>query len=147
MKVIHVPFKGMAAALGEVIANRVDFAISSISVTIGPVKSGQIRALAVTGSQRNPLLPDVPTFAEAGFPDYDEPIWWGMSFPAGTPAPIQARLHAELMRAVAKPRLAEFLNARAAQVTASTPAEFRVRVERETKKWHAIIPKAGIKLE
>src|SRR4051794_26031593 len=120
MKVIHVPFKGMAAALGEVIANRVDFAISSISITIGPVKAGQIRALAVTGKERNPLLPEVPTFAEAGFPDYDEPIWWGMSFPAGTPMPIRERLHAELMRAVAKPKLAEFLAARAALVTTST---------------------------
>jgi tripartite-type tricarboxylate transporter receptor subunit TctC len=147
MKVIHVPFKGMAAALGEVIANRVDFAISSISITIGPVKAGQIRALAVTGKERNPLLPEVPTFAEAGFPDYDEPIWWGMSFPAGTPMPIRERLHAELMRAVAKPKLAEFLAARAALVTTSTPEEFRARIEREISKWNKIIPKAGVKAE
>jgi tripartite-type tricarboxylate transporter receptor subunit TctC len=147
MQVIHVPFKGMAAALGEVIANRVDFAISSISITLGPVKAGQIRALAVTGKERNPLLPEVPTFAEAGFPDYDEPIWWGMSFPAGTPTPIRERLHAELMRAVAKPKLAEFLAARAALVTASTPEEFRARIDREIRKWNEIIPKAGVKAE
>ena len=147
MKVIHVPFKGMAAALVEVIAGRVDFAFSSVSITIGPIKSGQIRALAVTGKERNPLLPEVPTFAEAGYPDYDEPIWWGMSLPAGTPAPIAGRLHAELLQAVAKPKLAGFFAARAAQVVTSTPAEFRARIEREIRKWREIIPKAGVKAE
>ncbi len=147
MKVVHVPFKGMAAALGEVIANRVDFAISSISITIGPVKSGQIRALAVTGRERNRLLPDVPTFAEAGFPDYDEPIWWGLSAPTGTPPAVLQRLHADLLRALAQPKLAEFFVARAAQVQTSTPAEFSARVESEMKKWREIIPRAGVKQE
>lgn len=147
MKVIHVPFKGMAAAMAEVFANRVDFALSSISITIGPIRSGQIRALAVTGKERNPLIPDVPTFAEAGYPDYDEPIWWGMSVPAGTPAPITTRLHAELLRAVAKVKLSEFFAARAALVTTTSPAEFTERIEQEIRKWKDIIGRAGIKVE
>ena len=147
MKVIHVPFKGMAAAMAEIIAGRVDFALSSITITIGPVRAGQIKALAVTGTERNHLLPDVPTFAESGFPDYDEPIWWGISVPAGTPPAIVARLHAELLRALAKPKLNEFLSARSATVVTSSPAEFTARVQREIRKWKDVIRQTGTKVE
>lgn len=145
MKVVHVPFKGVGASMTEVVAGRVDFGGSSIATPIPHIRSGRLRPLAVTGKERSPLLPDVPTFAEAGFPDYDVPIWWGFVLPAGTPEMIVSRLHEELVRAVNKPKLKEFFAARGAPVHTNTPAEFTRLVESEIRMWKDLIARTGIK--
>jgi tripartite-type tricarboxylate transporter receptor subunit TctC len=147
MKVIHVPFKGVGASMLEVVAGRVDFGGSSIATPIPHIRSGRLRPLAVTGKARSALLPEVPTFAEAGFPDYDVPIWWGVVLPAGTPQAIVGRLHEELGRALNKPKLKEFFASRGAPVQTSTPAEFTRLVESEIRMWKDLIARTGIKVD
>lgn len=147
MKVVHVPFKGVGASMMEVIAGRVDFGGSSIATPIPHIQAGRLRPLAMTGRARNPLLPDVPTFAEAGYPDYDAPIWWGVVMPAGTPEMIVTRLHKEIVSAVNKPRLKEFFASRGAPVQTNTPAEFTRIVESEIRMWKDLILRTGIKVE
>jgi tripartite-type tricarboxylate transporter receptor subunit TctC len=147
MKVVHVPFKGVGASMTEVMAGRVDFGASSIATPIPLIKSGRLRPLAVTGAARDPLLPEVPTFAEAGFPDYDMPIWWGFVLPAGTPDAIVDRLHEELVRAVNKPKLKEFFASRGAPVQTNTRREFTRMVEREIQLWKGLVARTGIKVD
>lgn len=147
MIVVHVPFKGVGASMIEVVAGRVDFGGSSIATPIPHIRSGRLRPLAVTGKARSPLLPDVPTFAEAGYPDFDVPIWWGFVLPAGTPEMIVSRLHEELVRAVNRPKLKEFFASRGAPVQTNTPAEFTRVVENEIRMWKDLIARTGIKVD
>ncbi len=147
MKVIHVPFKGVGASMMEVVAGRVDFGGSSIATPIPLIQSGRLHPLAVTGRARSPLLPEVPTFSESGYPDYDAPIWWGIFLPAGTSDQIVARLHEELVRAVNKPKVKEFFASRGAPVQTNTPAEFTRMVESEIRTWKDLVNRTGIKLE
>jgi tripartite-type tricarboxylate transporter receptor subunit TctC len=107
MRALHVPFRGVAAAIAEMVAGRVDMAIASLASGVAHVQSGTLIGLGVTGAQRSSLLPDVPTFAEAGEPRFDVTYWWGLAVPAGTPSEIIARLHREVVRACAQPRLRE----------------------------------------
>lgn len=147
MHVVHVPFKGVGASMTEVVAGRVDFGGSSIATPIPHIRSGRLRPLAVTGKERSALLPDVPTFAEAGYPDYDVPIWWGVFLPAATPEFIVTRLHDELVRAVNKPKLKEFFAVRGAPVQTNSPAEFSQLVQSEIRMWKDLVARTGIKFD
>jgi len=147
LKMIHVPFKGVAASIGEIVAGRVDVGTSSIASAAGPIQAGRMRALAVTGKERNPLLPDVPTFAESGFGDYDMPIWFGIIGPAGLPADRLERLHGEIVRAAGRPRLRELFAAQGARALLVPPAAFTRRVHAEIALWREVIPRVGIRVE
>jgi tripartite-type tricarboxylate transporter receptor subunit TctC len=147
INVTHIPFKGVGASMTEVMAGRVDFGGSSIASPIAHIRAGRLRPLAVTGNERSPMLPDVPTFAEAGFPGYDAPIWFGYMAPAGTPAPIVARIHEELAKAMAKPAVRELFTKQGAKPQTVGGAEFTRRVAEETKTWKDLVARRGIKLE
>ena len=147
VEMVHVPFKGVAAAIADVVGGRIDVTISTVGAALGQVKSGKARALAVTGKERVPSLPEVPTFAESGYPDYDMVYRFGFLAPAGTPTAIVNRMRDEVAKAAAKPRVRELLIPQGARPVASTPAEYGAIIEREMRSWKAVIDKAGVKVE
>jgi len=143
LRMVHVPFKGVAASIGEVVAGRVDIGTSSIASAVNAVKSGRMRALAVTGRERNPLLPDVPTFAESGFADYDMPIWFGLIGPSGMPAPLLERMHALIAQAAQRPRPRDLFASQGASAPLTPPAAFARRVAAEIALWREVVPRVG----
>lgn len=147
VEMVHVPFKGVAAAIADVVGGRIDVTISTVGAALGQVKSGKARALAVTGKERVPSLPDVPTFAESGYPDYDMVYRFGFLAPARTPPAIVNRMRDEVAKAAAKPRVRELLIPQGARPVASTPAEYGAIIEREMRTWKAVIERAGVKVE
>ena len=146
-KMTHVPYKGVAAAIAEVIAGRLDISIASLASGMPHVRSGRVQGLGVSGKERSPLLPQVPTFVEQGFGDYNMSYWWGVAAPAGTPAAVLQRLNQEIAKAAEKPRLRDSFVAQGARAVTSTAAEQSRRVDDEIRVWKATIQKANIKLE
>lgn len=147
ISVTHVPFKGVGASMMEVMAERVDFGGSSVASPIGHIRNGKLRPLAVTGNQRSAMLPDVPTFAEAGFPGYDAPIWFGFLAPAGTPPGAVARIHKELGNALAKPGIQALFSKQGARAFTTTSADFGRRIAAETQTWKDLVARRGIRIE
>ena len=134
-------------AMTEAVAGHIDITIASIALGMPYVRGGRVQGLAVTGKNRSPQLPDVPTFAEAGFPEYRFTYWWGIAVRATTPPQIVSRLNREIARAADNPRLKEnFVNQGALAVTNSS-AEFSQRVHEEIKVWKDVIAKVGVKVE
>ncbi len=146
-KALHVPFRGVAAAIAEVIAGRVDMAIASLASGVAHVKAGTLVGVAVSGEKRSALLPDVPTFIEAGAPRYDMSYWWGIAAPAGTPRPIVERLHREIVKACAQPRLQNAFLQSAALAVTSTPEEMTRHLEREIGVWREVIKAANVTIQ
>jgi len=144
---LHVPFRGVAAAIAEVMAGRVDMAIASLASGVAHVQAGTLLGLAVSGDRRSELLPQVPTFAEAGQPRYDMSYWWGIAAPAGTPRPIIDRLHREIVVACGKPRLREAFLKQAAVATTTTPEEMTRSLEREIGVWREVIARAKVTIQ
>jgi len=142
IKYTHVPYKGTAQALPDVISGRASFYIASIESATAPVKSGQLRAIAVTSAKRAALWPDVPTVAESGFPGFEAVTWFGIVVPAGTPAPIIARLDAEVAKVLDAPDVQERLKGKV-DVGA---AEFAALIKADHDKWATVIKEAGIKV-
>lgn len=147
IKMTHVPFKGVVLSIAEVVAGRIDVSIASLASGMAQVSAGKIQGFGVTGKERSPVLPSVPTFSEAGFPGYDMSYWWGIAAPAGTPREIVSRLNQEIVRAADKPRLKENFQNQGARPVTSSPAEISRRVDEEIKVWKNVIAKAGVKVE
>jgi tripartite-type tricarboxylate transporter receptor subunit TctC len=147
IEMTHVPFRGVAAALTDTAAGQIDLTISSLGGAVGHVKAGRVVPLAVSGKQRSPALPDVPTFEERGYPDYDVVYRFGFLAPAGTPAPIVSRLHEEIAIAAAKPKLQAFLESQGARQIRMDGAQYRALIERELVTWKRVITQAGVKTE
>jgi tripartite-type tricarboxylate transporter receptor subunit TctC len=146
-QMLHIPFRGVAAAIAEVIAGRVDMAIASLASGVAHVRAGTLLGLGVTGDARAAALPGVPTFIEAGVPRYDMTYWWGLAAPKGTPPEIIARLNAEVGTALRKPRLVEAFAAQGATPVHSTPEAMAAHLAREVTLWRAVIARAGVKAE
>jgi len=146
-KFVHVPYKGTAGALNDLIGGQIQMMFGDFLVTLPQVKAGKIRALAVTSLQRHPLLPEVPTVAESGFPGFEALSWQGMFAPAGTPPAILARLNAELVKAINAPEMREYFASQGFFVGGNSPAEFRAFVDREIPKWARIVKEANVKLD
>ncbi len=146
-KALHVPFRGVAAAIAEVLAGRIDMSIASLAAGVAHVSAGTLVGIAVSGDKRSDLLPNVPTFKEAGAPGYDMSYWWGLAAPAGTPRPIIERLHAEIVRASQKPRLRDAYAKQAALPVTSTPEEMTEHLRREIEVWRRVIAGAKISIE
>ena len=143
----HVPYKTFGQALIDVMAGQPDFVIPNIPPTIPHIQSGRLKAIAVTGAKRSPLLPQVPTFAEAGVAGYEVSSWNGLAVPVGTPASVIARLHAEVVKALKDPEVAGKLAAQGAQIVGSTPAEYAALIDSETAKWARVVSEAGAQLD
>jgi tripartite-type tricarboxylate transporter receptor subunit TctC len=145
--IVAVQFKGGGPADVAAIAGEVAATFGNVSQQVGYVKSGRLRALAVTSTSRSPALPDLPTVAEAGVPGYEFVTWHGILAPKGTPAPIVTLLNAQLRKILTAPGEARLWQERGLDVIASSPDEFAVRLANERKKWGEVIRKRGIKPE
>ena len=143
----HVPYNGGGPALNDVIAGHVDMFFATLPSVTGHVRGGQLRALLVTAAQRSPALPDVPGASEAGLPDLLVSTWNGVLAPAGTPAAVVARLHAEILAALAEPALRERYALVGAEPLTLSPADFAALRARDLDRWTAVVRRAGIRLE
>ncbi|WP_454693736.1 tripartite tricarboxylate transporter substrate binding protein [Achromobacter aegrifaciens] len=138
----HIPYKGSLPALTDVIGGQADLAFDSLVIAQPLIKAGKLRAIAVTGPQRSPAAPDVPTVAET-LPGYAMTSWIGVFAPAGTPRPIVERLQQEIARALADPRVREQLVSQAADPVASQPDDFARFTADETEKWAPVVKASG----
>ena len=144
----HIPYKGGGQAIVDVVAGQVKLGVLGMAPSLPHIKAGKLKALAVTGRDRAPALPDVPTVAESGFPGFEVAQWQGLVAPAGTPAPVIARLHAEVVRIMRTPPIIEKLASIGMDnSTSATPAEFTQWVQKETSRWPALFKAAGIQPE
>jgi tripartite-type tricarboxylate transporter receptor subunit TctC len=144
---LHVPYKGGAPALNDLIGGQLSFMIENMPGTMPFVKSGKLRALAVTSPQRSPLEPTLPTMAEAGVPGYEVVGWNGIVAMSGTPPEIVARLHAEVAKILRSPEVKQKMVALGAQPVGSTPDEFAAFIKAEMARWGKIIKEKGIRSE
>lgn len=145
--VVHVPYKGGALAVAAVIAGQITFIVESPSVQLQHVKSGRLRALAVTGPPRMASLPDVPTAGEAGVPGFEFYGWTGIAAPAGTPKPIIDRLYLEIGKIMATAEARDWLELIASYPRTDTPEVFAAGIRADHAKWGKVIREAGIRLE
>lgn len=145
--VVHVPYKGGAPALADLVAGQLSFMIENVPGTLPFVKDGKLRALAITSRQRLALVPEVPTMIEAGVPGYEMIGWNGIFLPKGTPAEIVARLSADLMKVLGSAGMKEQLGKLGAEPVGSTPQQFGAFVQAESQRWGKIIKDLGIKPE
>jgi tripartite-type tricarboxylate transporter receptor subunit TctC len=147
VNIVHVPYKGGGPAMLAVIAGEDQLMFSSIVQTLPNIQSGQLRALATGGEQRSPILPDLPTIAEAGVPGYVATNWWGIVAPAGTPQPIVDKLHDTIAGLLDSPETEKFLDNEGAAPVHMSSAEFGKFITAEIAKWGPVVQKAGMKAE
>ena len=147
VNLVHIPYKGAPPALNELIAGQVQVMFGTILATAPHVRAGRVRAIAITGPQRSNALPEVATFAEAGFADYDASSWNGILVPAGTPRAIVERLNAELVRILASPLVLERLAPDGAIPVPTTPEEFSAFIRSEIVKWAKVVKAANIRID
>ena len=145
--IVHIPYKGGGPALADVMGGQVPMFFGNMSSALPHVKSGRVRALAVTGGKRSANVPDLPTIAESGVPGYEVYEWNGVFAPAGTPAAIVNRLQAEIARIMHLPEVSEKLAALGAEAVANTPQEAAAFVKAEIAKWTMVVKQANIKAE
>jgi tripartite-type tricarboxylate transporter receptor subunit TctC len=139
---LHIPYRGAAPAVTDVIAGQVQAIFTGAPALLPHVRSGRLRALAVSSTQRLPQLPDVPTVAEAGYPGFEADQWYGLMAPAGTPAALIVKLNAEVNKALALPEVVQQLSVEGAVPTPSTPQAFGELIRRELPRWAEVV-KAG----
>jgi len=145
IKFTHIPYKGAAPALIDVIGGQVQFMCTSPLPAMPHVKSGKLRALAMTGAKRSPSAPDIPTVAEAGYKGYETGLWYALLAPAGTPRTIISRLHDNTVKVVKSPGVMEQLSAQGAEPVGNTPQELDTYVRAEIARWTKVIAEAHIK--
>ena len=145
--ILHVPYKTEGAGRLDVIAGRVNMMITAYSAAASNIKSGQLRVLAVTSTSRFSVLPDVPTIAESGVPDYDGDTWIGVLAPKNTPRPIVDRLSAEMNTIVKEPDFRAKLASVGMSVVEDTPEQFADYMKEDVEKWRKVIETAGIKIQ
>jgi tripartite-type tricarboxylate transporter receptor subunit TctC len=145
--VLHVPYKGGAPALNDLIGGQLSFMIENMPGTMPFVKGGKLRALAVTSARRSPLEPALPTMAEAGVPGYEVVGWNGIVAVTGTPPEIVARLHAEVAKILHSPEVKQRMAALGAEPVGNTPDEFGTFIKAEMARWGKVIKEKGIRSE
>jgi len=146
-KMTHIPYKGLAPALTELMAGEVQVMFSSAVAMLPQVKAGRLRAIAMTGGKRSAAIPDVPTVAESGLKGYETGSWYGVVAPAGTPTSAIDKLSSEIMRITKSPAITNKLVEEAVIPVGSTPAEFTAYIKSEIARWGKVIKQAGLKVE
>lgn len=147
VKITHVPYKGTVEGLMDVIGGQVHMMFAIMQAGYPHVKSGKLKALAVSGAKRSTAAPDFPTISESGVPGYEFTSWNGVHVPAGTPRAVIARIHGELVRTVAMPDVRERMVSLGMEVAGSTPDELGALVRSDIAKWGRVIKEAGVKVD
>ena len=147
VKMTHIPYKGAGQVVGDLLAGQIQLASMGFPVAMPHVQSGKLRAIAVTGAARSPLLPTIPTVSEAGLPGFDVTSWYGVFGPAALPKDVVAKLNAEIGSAITAPELKERLVALGAEPSLKTPAQFAQYVQDEIVKWAKVVRASGAKLD
>jgi len=145
--VVHVPYKGASPALTDVIAGRIAMFIGNLPPAMPHIKSGAVRALAVTTAQRSPLVPDLPTLAESGLPGFETVAWFGLFAPAGTPKEIVAKLQTEVARIVREPDIRERIAVLGGEPVGNTPDAFAAIVKGDVAKWKKVVKDANVHVD
>jgi tripartite-type tricarboxylate transporter receptor subunit TctC len=147
LDVVHVPYRGSAPAMADLIGGRVDFAFDNLPNVLAQVNGGKLRALAVTGSERDPTMPDVPTMAEAGVRDMEVYVWFGFVGPASMPQPVRSRLTRAITSIVTSADTSEKIKRAGATVYTLDEAGMAALIKAELAKWGTVIRTAGIRVE
>ncbi|MBI5132680.1 MAG: tripartite tricarboxylate transporter substrate binding protein [Rhodopseudomonas palustris] len=144
---LHVPFKGSAPAIQALLGNQVNLAFDTLTILAPQVKAGKVKGLVITSKTRSPLLPEVPTAAEAGLPEFVVSSWFGIVVPAATPQPVVSRLNAEINRIAALPDVRERLAAQGLDAIPSTPEAFTKTIHDDYARWGKVVEASGAKLD
>jgi tripartite-type tricarboxylate transporter receptor subunit TctC len=143
--VVHVPYKGLAPALTDVMSGQLSYTFGTQLALDGPMKTGRVRALAVTGKTRMRTVPELPTIAESGYPDYDMTAWWGVAVAARTPRAIVTKLHDDIVHVLNTPDVRERLSGQGVEVAGTTPQQFEAFVREEIVRWGRAVKQSGAK--
>jgi tripartite-type tricarboxylate transporter receptor subunit TctC len=147
VNIVHVPYKGLAQAITDLLGAQIQVLFADVGLVLPHIKSGKLKAIAVTGRERSLTLPDVPTMMEAGLAGYQAGTWYGLLAPAGTPAPIITRLNAEVRKALALADVKSQFMAQAVDPAPTTPEQFAALIRDDFNKWSKLIKDADIKLQ
>ena len=147
VKLVHVPYKGMAAAIVDVMSGQIQLSFPSMTSVLPQVKAGKVKAYAITISKRSALAPNIPTMSEAGVPGYEASIWNGILAPAATPRPIVNRLHDAIVQILKTPQAAERYANVGAEIRYSTPEELHALIKSDMAKWAKVIKAANIRMD
>lgn len=147
LQVVHIPYKGAAPALNDVLAGTVGLKYDTIATAAGHIRAGVIRPLAIASLKRSPLLPDVPTIAESGLPGYQGILWMGVLAPGGTPREPIEILHKGFSEALSAPNVVRRFDADGVEAVGSSPAEFARLIESELRQWADVVKRANIKAD
>jgi len=143
IKLVHVPYKGAPAAIGDVMGGHIDAAFASMPSVISSVQSGVVRALAVSSAKRVAVAPDVPSIAESGFPDFDVNPWWGILAPAGLDPAIAKKINSDVSEILKTPDMQEILSKQGATPLISSADQFRKMLARDIEKWRKVVKASG----
>jgi tripartite-type tricarboxylate transporter receptor subunit TctC len=147
VQLLHVPYKGVAPALNDLLGGQVTMMFAQMSSVLPHIKSGKLRALGVASLQRSPLMPGIPTIAEQGLPRFEAVSWYALMVPAGTPRAVIDRLNAETNRLLTKPEIKEKLAALGMDAGGSKPQELAASIQAETRRWAGVIRQKNIQAE
>ncbi len=147
VQMTHVPYKGSAPALQDLAGGQVQLMFDNLPSALALIKAGKLRALAVTSTTRAAAIPDVPTVAESGLPGFEASSWFGILAPAGTPAPIVAKINADVAKWLASAEGKEKLLSQGANAAGGTPEDFAKHIQAETVKWAKVVKESGAKVD
>jgi tripartite-type tricarboxylate transporter receptor subunit TctC len=147
INIIHVPYRGAPPALTDLMAGQVQSLFGTMLASVPSIRIGKIRGIAITGPQRSGAVPDVPTFAEAGYPDYEASSWNGILVPAGTPAAIVAKLNADIVKVLKTPNVFDRLAADGSIAIGNSAQEFAAFIKSEQVKWGKVVREANVRIE
>jgi len=147
LKMVHVPYRGTALAVADLLAGQVTMVFADPVSALPHMQAGTLRALAVTSNERSPVAPDVPTIAESGYPGFDAIAWHGILAPAGTPAPIIAKLHDQIVAALKDPATKALLEAQAMATVGDTPQQFSASIKQDIAVWKEVANQANVSVK
>ena len=148
LNITHVPYKGGGQAIGDVVGGQIPLASLGLPPTAGHIKAGRLKAFAVTSKVRQRLLPDTPTFQEAGVPGFETVQWWGPAVPAGTPAPVVKKIYDEFLKAMRNPKLIDRYNGAGLEVTPSaSPEAYTAFIKAEIARWAPVVKASGARVD
>jgi len=147
IKMLHVPYRGVAPAITDVIGGQVDSAFSSVPSVLQMIRGEKVRALAISSAQRNAAAPEIPTIAESGFPGFDVNPWWGILAPAGIDMAIVRKINSDVESILRTKEMADFLAAQGAEPLITTPDEFLQMLQADIAKWAKVVKSANVSLD